>query len=107
MWSFTLEFLTALDYPQIISLSYGLPELEQCSFPGLNDCNGLSYPQYIRAVDRQFMKIGLLGVSIIVCSQDRGVYLPVDAEVEVFEPEVSDGSTHTHAPHHCTACRVW
>ena len=87
MYTFTVQFLTATDYPSIISLSYGLPELMQCTAFDPSDCNGLSYQQYIKIVDKQFMKIGLLGVSVIVCSQDRGTYVS-EGEVTPFMPEV-------------------
>ena len=70
MYTFTVEFLQATEYPSIISLSYGLPETLQCSEWGnSSDCNGAPYSTYIKVVDKQWMKIGLIGVSIIVCSQ--------------------------------------
>ena len=58
-------------------MSYGLPELDQCSyFEPSSDCNGVDYITYIRLVDKQFMKIGLISVSIMTATQDRGVYSP-------------------------------
>jgi len=94
MYTFTVDFLNATEYPQLLSVSYGLPEVAQCEYFTPSDCNGVPYDQYIRTVDRQFRKIGLLGVSLIVCSQDRGVDAfernlinsPSDA-VQVFAPE--------------------
>ena len=76
MWSWTLQFLVATDYPSIVSLSYGLPELYQCDDFSPSDCYGVDYRTYIHLVDKQFMKIGLIGVSIITATQDRGVYAP-------------------------------
>ena len=76
MWSWTVQFLTATEYPSIVSLSYGLPEIDQCAFFDPSDCYGADYATYIHLVDKQFMKIGLIGVSIITATQDRGVYAP-------------------------------
>ena len=102
IYSFTVEFLTATEYPAIISMSYGLPETMQCEYFTPSDCNGVDYKQYIRLTDKQWMKIGLIGVSGLVCSQDRGVYLGVGspADVPPFQPEYpgTSLSAHTHAP---------
>jgi len=86
IYSFTVEFLTATEYPSIISMSYGLPETMQCSFFNPSDCNGVDYAEYIRIVDKQWLKIGLIGVTGIVCSQDRGVYVGI-GDAEPFQPE--------------------
>ena len=57
MWSWTIQFLTATDYPSIVSLSYGLPELDQCTAFYKSDCYGVDYRTYINLVDKQFMKV--------------------------------------------------
>ena len=57
MWSWTIQFLTATDYPSIVSLSYGLPELDQCGAFYPSDCYGVDYRTYIHLVDKQFMKV--------------------------------------------------
>ena len=96
MYSWTVQFLTATDYPSIVSLSYGLPELDQClSFPK-SDCNGVDYRTYIHLVDKQFMKIGLIGVSVITATQDRGVYvsLPDPTAALRFTPEYPGSSSY-------------
>ena len=31
MYTFTVEFLNATDYPKVISMSYGVPELDNCN----------------------------------------------------------------------------
>jgi len=98
MYTFTIDFLTAVDYPSILSLSYGLPEMDQCQYFNPSDCHGVPYQQYVKIVDRQFQKIGLIGVSIIVCSQDRGVYAPDPpagaAAVNPFLPEYPGTSVY-------------
>ena len=60
MYSFTVQFLTATDWPTVISLSYGLPEFLQCSAFNPSDCAGVDYRAYIKIVDKQWMKIGLM-----------------------------------------------
>ena len=99
MWSWTLQFLSATDYPSIVSLSYGLPELMQCSAFDPSDCNGADYRTYIHLVDKQFMKIGLIGVSIITATQDRGVYAPdphhsLRDDIARFTPEYPGSSAY-------------
>ena len=69
MHTFTVDFLTATDYPTVISLSYGGAEADECSaVMNFTDCNGVDYRTYIRLVDRQFMKMGLIGVSVLIAS---------------------------------------
>ena len=98
MWSWTVQFLTATEYPSIVSLSYGLPELDQCQFFNPSDCFGADYRTYIHLVDKQFMKIGLIGVSIITATQDRGVYAPDPPagvrEIARFTPEYPGSSAY-------------
>ena len=92
MFSWTIQFLTATEYPSIVSLSYGLPELDQCQFFNPSDCNGVDYRAYIHIVDKQFMKIGLIGTSIITATQDRGVYAPNPTAAARFTPEYPGSS---------------
>jgi tripeptidyl-peptidase-1 len=109
LYTFTVDFLNATMYPMILSVSYGLPEVMQCAYFDPSDCNGAPYDQYIRLVDMQFRKIGLLGVSLIVCSQDRGVdamerRMIKSPQLQVFAPEypgtsvyaTAVGATETH-----------
>ena len=122
MWSWTLQFLVATEYPSVVSLSYGLPEIDQCRFFNPSDCNGVDYAAYIHLVDKQFMKIGLVGVSVITATQDRGVYAsdPTSSSPNAparFTPEYPGSSSYvtsvgateyinpvfnlTNAPHAC------
>ena len=75
MYNFTVQFLNSTDFPSVISMSYGVPELYNCdAFGPDNDCNGVSYQQYQAIVDGQFMKMGLLGVTIVSANSDNGIY---------------------------------
>ncbi len=51
-------------------MSYGTAELDNCLGP--NDCHGLNATRYQQLVDTQWLKIGLLGVSLIAASGDAG-----------------------------------
>ena len=55
-----------------------------------NDCNGVSYQTYQRIVDKQFMKMGLLGVTVVSANSDNGIYnlhaTHDDPTYPVFEP---------------------
>ena len=54
MYDFTVEFLAAKEFPKIISLSYGLAEMIQCSaFGNRSDCRGVDYATYIHLCDTQ------------------------------------------------------
>jgi len=98
MYTFTVEFLQATDYPSIISLSYGLPETLQCTYFGKNsDCNGVNYVQYIQIVDRQFQKMGLIGTSILISSGDSGTYVSETGAAAVFTPEYPGTSPYITA----------
>ena len=110
MWSWTVQFLTATDYPSIVSLSYGLPELDQCAYFNPSDCYGADYRTYIHLVDKQFQKIGLIGVSIITATQDRGVYVSdpsspaaVRDDIPRFTPEYP-GPLSAHTAAHSWLC---
>ena len=103
MYTFTVEFLTAADYPSVISMSYGVPELDNCNpyyFGPNNDCDGISYQQYQHIVNKQFMKIGLLGVTIVSASSDQGVYSSDAIQASptfdwgVFEPNYPGSSPY-------------
>lgn len=59
-WAQTLENLT--DVPQVQSVSYGNDEIQQTS------------PAFMDSVNAQFMKLGTMGISVLVASGDQGVY---------------------------------
>ena len=51
------------DLPRVVSVSYGNDEAQKPNTP-----------QYMRAADANFMKLGLRGVSVLVASGDQGVW---------------------------------
>eukprot|EP01114_Cavostelium_apophysatum_P001294 TRINITY_DN110_c0_g1_i1.p1 TRINITY_DN110_c0_g1~~TRINITY_DN110_c0_g1_i1.p1 ORF type:complete len:758 (-),score=190.40 TRINITY_DN110_c0_g1_i1:53-2326(-) len=57
------------------SLSYGWPEIYQCTSPegNITECpTGYNYQMYINATNQELMKLGSMGVSVMVSSGDDG-----------------------------------
>eukprot|EP00958_Prasinococcus_capsulatus_P030074 scaffold7891_cov390-Prasinococcus_capsulatus_cf.AAC.2 len=77
MYSFTQEFMDYGDYPDVFSMSYGWNEEEQCNTEGgPADCSLIPTSDskvYIARTNSEFMKMGMLGVTIISASGDSGV----------------------------------
>jgi len=58
------------DVPQVISVSYGWSEADQCEI-NPSECTGTSQ-DYVTAVNAEFLKIGVTGVSVLIASGDSG-----------------------------------
>ena len=69
LYSFATKFFNTETVPDIISMSWGWSERDQCS---ITKCNNETSEQYIYRVNVEYMKIGLRGVSILVSSGDAG-----------------------------------
>ena len=55
--------------PDIISMSYGWSEYDQCS---VTTCNNVTSQQYVHQVNLNFLKLGLMGYTLVVSSGDAG-----------------------------------
>ena len=55
--------------PDIISISYGWSEYDQCS---VTTCNNQTSQQYVEQSNINFLKLGLLGYTLVVSSGDAG-----------------------------------
>jgi hypothetical protein len=55
--------------PDIISISYGWSEYDQCS---VTTCNNYTSQQYVMQTNINFLKLGLLGYTLVVSSGDAG-----------------------------------
>lgn len=55
--------------PQILSLSYGWAEWDQCS---IIICNNTTAKKYIERTNIELAKLGLLGITVVVASGDAG-----------------------------------
>tara|TARA_Y100001958_G_scaffold151604_1_gene136739 strand:+ start:1450 stop:3123 length:1674 start_codon:yes stop_codon:yes gene_type:complete len=69
LYSFAVEFEKTLIKPNIISLSWGWSERNQCD---IIDCVNITSEQYVARVNTEFLKMALQGTTIVVASGDAG-----------------------------------
>lgn len=69
LYTFLVDIFNNNKIPDIISMSWGGIESEQCS---LNKCNNKEIIKYIERVNIELIKLGLMGKSIVVSSGDSG-----------------------------------
>ena len=69
MYSWANNFMNRKDVPQVVSLSWGWNELEQCN---IAKCNNETAQEYVQRTNIEFMKITARGVTIVVASGDSG-----------------------------------
>ena len=69
LYSFAVEFEKTLEKPNIISLSWGWSERNQCD---IIDCVNIDSKQYVSRVNVEFLKMALQGTTIVVSSGDAG-----------------------------------
>ena len=69
LFSFAVNFFNKTNIPDVISMSWGWAEYDQCS---ITNCNNITAAQYINRVNAEYIKIGLRGVTILVSSGDAG-----------------------------------
>lgn len=55
--------------PKVLSISYGWSERAQCQ---IASCGNLTSEEYVNLANHQFVKLGLLGVTVMVSSGDAG-----------------------------------
>ena len=69
LYSFATKFSNTKTVPDVISMSWGWSERQQCT---IAQCTNQTSEQYIKRVNTEYMKIGLRGVTITVSSGDAG-----------------------------------
>lgn len=84
MYDFTVNLEAATSRPSVLSLSYAWSEEQQCI--GLTDqiaCQKLKLTntEYVNRINNEFMKIGLLGTTILCASGDRYAVLYFNAQL--------------------------
>jgi len=75
MYTWAQSFAKHETLPDAVSMSWGWAEDAQCSaMLAQSVCStlGIDSEQYVARVNTEFQKIGLRGVSLIVCTQDSG-----------------------------------
>ena len=69
LYSMAVELFYSKDIPDVISMSWGWAEDEQCT---ITRCSNETSKQYVDRVNIEYMKLGLRGMSILVSSGDAG-----------------------------------
>lgn len=69
LYSFAIDFMNQKDVPEVISMSWGWAEDQQCS---ITTCTNQTSEQYVNRVNTEYMKLALRGISIAVASGDAG-----------------------------------
>ncbi len=69
MYGWASSFLNRKHYPEVVSLSWGWNERDQCS---ITKCVNETSKQYVQRANDEFMKLAAKGVTIVVASGDAG-----------------------------------
>jgi tripeptidyl-peptidase-1 len=74
IYDFAINFFQAKQVPDVVSISFGWSEIEQCSHADTDRCNalGIDGDVYVNRTNIEFQKIGLRGVSLVVAAGDSG-----------------------------------
>lgn len=70
MFAWATDFQQRENVPQVVSLSYGWDEHEQCGF--LVQCGNSTNHDYVRRTNFEFLKIAARGITMVVASGDAG-----------------------------------
>lgn len=69
LFTFAVNFFNSKEVPDVISMSWGWAESDQCS---VAKCNNQTAKEYIDRVNAEYIKLGLRGITITVSSGDAG-----------------------------------
>ena len=69
LYSFAVEFMNTQHVPDILSMSWGWSESNQCD---ITQCNNITSQGYVDRVNIEYAKFGLRGVTLVVASGDAG-----------------------------------
>jgi tripeptidyl-peptidase-1 len=73
LYQYATHFFSTDNVPEVVSISYGWSESDQCSI-NPTECSsiGVTSQEYVGRVNTEFQKIGLRGVSLLSASGDSG-----------------------------------
>lgn len=83
LYSFAVNFYNTPDIPDVISMSWGWSQANQCD---IVDCSNLTSLQYVNRVNIEYMKIVLRGTTMTVSSGDAGAPGRTNEECNVNNP---------------------
>lgn len=69
MYTFAVDLLHRKTVPEVISMSWGWAEDQQCT---IANCHGMTSQQYVERCNAEFVKVGLRGVTMLAASGDAG-----------------------------------
>ena len=69
LYSFSVNFQKAKSTPDVLSMSWGWSETDQCS---ITTCINTTSSQYVKRVNEEYAKMSLTGKTIVVASGDAG-----------------------------------
>jgi len=73
LYQYVNHFFNTADVPQVVSISYGWSESDQCDIdPDQCQALGVNSQGYVYRVNAEFQKIALRGISVLVSSGDSG-----------------------------------
>ena len=81
--SFATNFFNTKNVPNVISMSWGWAEDNQCN---ITSCGKLTSQMYVDRVNSEYVKIGLRGVSILVSSGDAGAAGRTSESCDISRP---------------------
>ena len=70
LYTFAVDFMNTDNVPNILSMSWGWSETDQCS---ITNCLGnMTSQKYVERVNVEYAKLGLRGITLVVASGDAG-----------------------------------
>lgn len=69
LYSLAVNIMNNASVPNILSMSYGWAEDQQCQ---ITTCGNLTSEDYVNRVNMEYVKLGLRGITIVVASGDAG-----------------------------------
>lgn len=81
--SFSIDFFNTEDIPDVISMSWGWSDKDQCD---ITACGNYTSEEYVARVNYEYLKIALRGVTITVSSGDAGAPGRTNEDCELHSP---------------------
>jgi len=83
LYSFAVDFYNSDNVPDIISMSWGWSEKDQCD---IIDCGTITSEQYVERVNNEYLKLALRGITIVTASGDAGAPGRTNEDCELHSP---------------------
>jgi len=96
LYTWATEFNNATTVPDVVSISYGWWEQDQCDISSECSQLGVDSIQFVVLVNTEFQKVGVRGTSIVVSSGDSGAHgrTDYDCTAPQLRPEFPSSSPY-------------